>query len=659
MKRTEAILSAPPLKLWPTVDISNLAEIEQDIFHNKYKAISLYFNGEKLNQICKITGIGITRISEYVSRCLKPHPDGRIYGFRALIAYKRIESYKRIYQPKLQKMESLGGMSGLLSLTLKKFPDVETKIRALILKKSHSDIGIHEKCIRPKDIHKRFLKLLETAGVSKEEWPFNTKNLGKRSVDKYIKTILDDSFGLAVKNREEKDARAHFVVGTGKQSLISFNRPFEAIEIDGYSINAFFSADFETPEGTTTQIALERIWLIAAICKVSEAIISYVIVYRSQVSADDVIEVIRKAANGQHAIELSIDELAYAENGGMPADVFPECTNIGWGSLFLDGALAHLADAVHNRARKAVGFTINWGPVGHFERRPNVERFFSSVSTEIFMRLPSTTGSNPRKGRADDAQDKAVRYKIRAEAVEEAFAVFVADYNGTPSSGLSYNSPLEVISHYIHDEAKHNFLRRLPEKLPGTLFIPLKKVCMVRGGRSNGRRPYIQFEGARYTSDIMSHAGGLIGKSLTLEFDERDIRFCNAYLADGAELGKLKVIGRWGNTKHSLRTRKIINGLILKRKLFVSINDDPVQSYLDYLSKVNKKKPKRQPITARSATEATRVAKQAGIKNKLVLPVSNQIKQESNIPVDSVSSTSFGRLMGPLPDLNELYKSNS
>lgn len=175
MKRTEAIAAAPSLEIWPTVDMSSLHGSEQDIFHNRYKAVSLYLNGERLKEICKITGIGITRIPEYVHRCLKLHADGRIYGFRALIPYKRIESYKRISQSKVQQQIRQGGMSGLLSLTLKKFPDIETKIRALILKKSHSDIGIHEKCIRPKDVHKTFLKLLNTAGVNQEEWPFNTK----------------------------------------------------------------------------------------------------------------------------------------------------------------------------------------------------------------------------------------------------------------------------------------------------------------------------------------------------------------------------------------------------------------------------------------------------------------------------------------------------
>ena len=75
--------------------------------------------------------------------------------------------------------------------------------------------------------------------------------------------------------RGERAAIAHTAVGTGYEAFLNFEEPYDAVELDAYSINAFFVAEFETPEGTVTEIQLQRIWLIALIEVISQAILSY------------------------------------------------------------------------------------------------------------------------------------------------------------------------------------------------------------------------------------------------------------------------------------------------------------------------------------------------------------------------------------------------
>jgi hypothetical protein len=99
--------------------------------------------------------------------------------------------------------------------------------------------------------------------------------------------------------------------------------------------------------------------------------------------------------------------------------------------MLLDGALVHLSNAVRERARNELGFIINWGPVGHFERRPNIERYFKKISDDVFMRYPSTTGSNPGNGRAKNAEENAVIYRLLADEAEQLIAVYTAQHNGT------------------------------------------------------------------------------------------------------------------------------------------------------------------------------------------------------------------------------------
>lgn len=467
--------------------------------------------------------------------------------------------------------------------------------------------------------------------------------------------VLDESYGRAVNVRGESPAIAHTAVSTGYEAFLNFEEPYDAVELDAYSINAFFMAEFETPEGTMTEVHLERIWLIALIEVISQAILSYSIVYRKQVNADDVVGVIRKAVNDPVREPLTIPGLVYPVNGGFPAEVIPECKGAVWGSLLLDGALANLSQAVQIRARKSLGFTINWGPVAHFERRPNIERFFSAVSTNVFMRLPSTTGSNPGKGRAKDAEKQSIKYKIKASDVEQLFAVYVAQHNATPSEGNSYNTPIEVLQYYVQNQNEHFLLRKLPIKPMGTILIPLMRDCTIRGGRANGRRPYIQFEGVKYTNAVLAQSAGLVGQKLTIEVDENDLRVCKAYLQNGSELGILQAGGRWHLSKHSLRTRKIINSLAYKKIITLMINEDPVQIYMDYLSKSKKQKSKSKlTLNPQVATEAVRVALESGLKKKIIPAVEKVIKTER--PIFEVNTST--RLMGPLPDLNQLYKKN-
>ena len=130
-----------------------------------------------------------------------------------------------------------------------------------------------------------------------------------------------------------------------------------------------------------------------------------------------------------------------------------------WGCLLLDGALAHLSRVIQQYARKLYGFVLNWGPVGHFERRPNIERFFGNISQDLFLRLPSSTGNGAGKGRPDNAEKNAIHYEIMASDIEQLIDVSIRNYNGIPSLRISGLSPLEFIRYYL-DKGDSEFIGR-------------------------------------------------------------------------------------------------------------------------------------------------------------------------------------------------------
>lgn len=643
-----AAVGLPPVATWATVATELLEPAVREKFEAKHKAVFLYLSGVPTQEIFEQTGIQRWDLPRMVKRCMDLATDGRILGFRGLLPYLRVTGYTRKKVVESKRPQQKGGHTGALGAVLTRFPGIEAELIAL-LKKERKGKRIHEHKIRGTTLHRMFQDCLRERGVTETEWPFNTSYLGIRSIQRFMKELLDANFDRSVNTREEKPAKAHLAVGRGIEPLLLFEEPFDAVELDAYSINAFFSVLFETPEGTQTSVQLDRLWLLALIDRAGSAALAYSIVYSSEVSADDVIKVIRDAVSKKwQPMELTIKGLRYPKDGGLPSGVIPECFGATWGCLLLDGALAHLAKSVRETARRTLGFAINWGPVGHFERRPNVERLFKSISDEVFLRLPSTTGSNPGNGRAEKAQENAIRYNIHAHEVEELLDVFFAQFNATPTAGLSYLSPLEFIRHFTDSDNHHFLVRNLPTAtIAASTPFPCREERTVRGGRRNGRRPYIQIDQVRYTSYLLGQTSTLVGKNLVVEIDEDDMRQVKAYLPNGAELGFLKAAGRWSLTKHSRKTRRAINRLVHRRILVLSEFDDPVQAYLRHLSLPTKKVGSEPPVPPPSkAVEAVRVSRESDLPLAITPPL-------PSIPQPTRGSTDS--LMDELPlDLNQL-----
>ncbi|MDY7537856.1 hypothetical protein RGU72_06250 [Undibacterium sp. 5I1] len=621
--RDQAFAQAPYIETWPDFNRLLLCDSERDEFERRVKAIKLYAHGENLREIQLKTGVDPTDLPRLAARCLMLASDGKIFGFRGLRKFSRLVPYEKRSLAGPKRREQRGGQSGSLGYLKKLFPDIEFELIAQIRQEAKY-IGVPEYRIRANALHRIFIRLVRAKIANNEYppsgWPFNTKLLGLRSIQKYMTEIVLNNFSRSVQKSGEREARAHLSVGNGKSPLLCIDEPFDAVEIDAYNIDAHCVLKFATPEGTETDLLVERLWLIAAIDRASTAVLAWRIVYRSEVASDDVLHVIRDAVGRRwEPRRLSIPGLNYPEGGGLPSGILDEAYQAVWTTTLLDGALAHLAIKVRERARRVLGFVVNWGPVGHFERRPNVERTFKEIAQGLMQRLPSTTGSNPQNGRARDAVGAALKLGIYAEHIEDLVEVFFSQHNIKPSEGISYLSPIGFLRHYLCGDSPICEARRLPvqdQKLANAFATIIGKT--VRGDLINGRRPYIQIDRVHYTSPVLADNGLLIGMRLLVHIDEDDMRQVHVFLEDGSDLGILTALGRWGLTKHSRKTRLAINSLISERLLIISKLDDPVQVYLKYLGTPKKTNRKNQPqLTPRQATDASRIATEAGISPQI------------------------------------------
>lgn len=627
---------------------------KRESYMRNCKAIEMYVKGEPVKDIERITGINRTQFSIMLHRCLTMDELGQIYGFNALIPEKRTKTYVRSLEQYVKFQEAQGGLSGAFSQTLNKYPRIEPYLIDLILKNVSSKNRVHEHRITVVKVHKAFLDRLKELGVGPPNWPFNTKYLGLSTIRKFVRTILNENFTKGVARREGQEAKAHLSVGTGKKSLIRFTEPYDGVELDAYRIDAFFTATFETPEGLTVDVQLDRLWWIAMVEIVSGAVLAHTVVYRSEVNTGNVIDVIRNAIQIPERISLTIEGLEYPEHGGFPGEVIPQLKGALWSSMKLDNALVHLAKHIHNEVRGKLSFAINWGMPGHFERRPNIERLFGEIAKSIFLRYPSTSGSDPKRGRADKAEEKAIKYKLRADEAEQLLAVRIAQYNMEPREGAFYNSPLEVLKYYV-DQDDNFEPRHLPVDLIGGGYVlPVHKVCTVRGSREHGRRPYIEFAKARYTNPAMANMGSLIGKKIKIEIDVNNVQYVRAFLPDGSELGLLRATGKWGHSKHGLKTRQIINRLITKRLLVCTENTDVMLVYMAFVSRrLGDMKHKDRQLSPRLATEAVRISKEADLPRKISDPT---MPSPLPNPKTSNSPKRTQIMPGPAPDLKKIIR---
>ena len=633
MHRRKFILDAPEISTWPSAIADNLAPDKKERFDVLKTAMQQYFDFVPLPEIQSNTGVSKSELSRLARKCLEVAEDGRIFGFRALIPHARVKSYNRVADEAPKRQEQQGGQSGLLLALLVKYPDIEEQlVKELLQRSKKTDVKPQQ--IRAKDLHRIFITLLKSKKDSEKYWPFTTKHLGIRSISQYMKSILDKNFTRSVHIWGSREAKAHLNVGTGHGTFLVYEDPYDAVEIDAHHIDCHSTASFKTPDGGESEILLERLWLIAVVERRSSAVLAYTVVYRSEVGTDDVLRTIRKAITEKWIPRTDLPAgYQYGDGAGLPSGMFDACHGAVWSVTLLDGALAHLSKALTERARKALGFVMNWGPVGHFERRPNVERTFKQIETEVFHRMPATTGSNPYNGRAENAEKKAIDLQIRAEELEGIIDVYFAQHNATPTEGQYNKSPLEVLAYFLGGPLHRCSPRTLSiSSFESAKTLASREPAFIRGGRKTGRRPYVQVDRVKYTSPLLRDSIHLVGTRVTVDIDEDDMRQVKVYLSNGQELGYLQAEGMWSVTKHSRVTRKAINSLLSKKILVITKFVDPVKAYFAYLStpKSEKRSATGRPLTRRQATDAVRVAREAGIE-RTIGEISKPVSKEKTV----------------------------
>jgi putative transposase len=394
-------------------------------------------------------------------------------------------------------------------------------------------------------------------GLSAADYPFNTSGHAIRSLGERLKAELLRSFGTAARS-----AGASHLKGLPRRSddapTPAATRPYKVVEFDGHRLDVRLKVVVQDLLGFEHEFEMERVWLLVIIDVCTRAVLGYQIVPSREYSRYDVIKTIENALEPHRPRSFTIAGLDYGPEDGFPSQWLPELAYATWEWMRLDNARAHLASATLTALCEFVGCLADAGPKYSPDDRPYIERFFGTIASRLSSRLPGYTGLCPRDLRRAFADPKGnLRLYVSLDELDELVEYAIANYNGTPHSGLNNVTSLEAMEYFVR--GKQTMVTWLAEYHRRTLCLMRSaRRCRLRAYLEQGVRPHINLYKARYTNRVLAMSTHLIGQDLLIYMNATDLRSVRAFLSDGSELGELHVQGVWRMIPHNLKLRQQI-----------------------------------------------------------------------------------------------------
>ena len=568
---------------WPTIDEGALSAAALEIFQRRRRAVLLYLSGASNDTLYVETGFKARYINHTIrNRCMHPHPDGLVYGWRALIPGLHISAYTR--KKKVTADHNGLGTAGALGNLLSLQPEFATQLDKQILR-TCGDTALGQLRQPRHALWSWFLKELRALGLeARNEWPFNVKNMGYSALLRYSEKVLSGNPLKAARIVGGPQAEKKMASGTGINRPV--HNPFDRIEMDAHKLDGRFVVMIPQLDGGWSPRLIHRLWVIVLLDVASRAVIGYHLSLRLEVNKEDVIAAIKSALVRWARKDLSFADQAYYEDAALPSGHHERYVGLCWNETSVDGALAETCKTVKSKLLDVVGSTLLDPTVGFAQRRskddrPFIESFFKTLASRCLHRLSNTTGAKAQDKRGRDPEKVAVISEFQLEYAAELLDALIANYNATPHSSLGYRSPLQILDFYA-SIGKLPSRHADPNSVQGLLSV--RKLCIVRGGYQHGRRPFVNFLGASYSNEELAQRHDLVGKQIwVINHLEDDARIALATTEEGVRLGVLRAHPPWHRTPHSLSIRSAINSMVRNRRFSLATGADAVTTFMDFV----------------------------------------------------------------------------
>ncbi|MFM0742258.1 hypothetical protein PQQ51_33995 [Paraburkholderia xenovorans] len=570
---------------WATPDEGAFEGPRRALYLARKQAVDLYLSGANDETIKQLTSIGAKQAYRLIrERCLETHPDGRPYGWRALVPYLRIRPYKRRTIIRVDRFG--GGAVGALQALLDGEPELrkafDSRIRANTSDKRLIEIG------RSRRRHcSWFLDQLRSLGYeARNEWPFNTLSQGYFSIRRYADSVLLNSPTSLAAQIGGPSLVAKLKTGDGTDRPVM--KFMQRVEMDAHKLDGRFCVSLPLMGGGSQEKIVHRLWVIVLLEVVSRAVVGYYLSMRREVSKDDVLRAVKRGLSRWNTRPISFCQISYLPGAGLLSAAGNEFTGLCWDETSVDGALAETCQQVREALRDAVGSTL-LDPKTSFSKRrskddrPFIETFFRNLAGQGFQRLSNTTGAKPQDRRGRAPEEIALSSRFQYEYAEELLDLLIANYNVTPHRGIGNRTPL-AYARYLYAQSGAP-LRRTDATVIESLFSTRKR-CVVRGGAKTGRAPFVEFHYARYTNEVLHNRHDLVGTEIwVISHKEDDCRIALASTLQGMSLGVLRAAPPWHISPHSLAMRAAICQASSRGQLVIPAGCDGVGVFIDYVER--------------------------------------------------------------------------
>lgn len=573
--------------LWPDADTTNLSEKDQGTYETRRDNIIAYLDDKALK--AGIKKLPCQEIHRLLDRCLKKHPDKKIWGFRALVPGVRMKEYERTAPSGPMGIGTRGGRAGSMKLFFKRFPDLVEAAEKEFTAHAEKDkeLNVIEAA---SDIHQTFITHCEArmiqqriaAGESehdakqnvKLEYPFNTEDCLLTSFTNHLQRLYDTMPYQTIKGRHGDDAAMRYSSDVAIEKPEKITRPYQSVSIDAYQIIAnFWFPKVEDMRYGERENFVVRPWLLAMVEDFTDAVLAIQIVLAKEPNRWDALRLIKKALIPWTPMQFTLEGLAYSEGAGMPSGLIKGCEYAIWTELRIDNALAFLAEDVRRAVKKVTGGIVNDGTAKRPGKRNHAERLFAILQEYGFDRIPNSVGIGPQDPRRNLSAEAAFTYKIGRTDLFELTEYLATDHNARSYRKRGGMSALDKLRLYAATEhiPMLDDLGKLVELNP---YVE----ATVRGNKKTGRRPYIDYMYERYGGPCLLYSH--VGEKVILRPDWDGLHKIPVYLKEpkGLSLGKVIAKSSKWQKPHTIEQR-----CAWARKGAVGVRGDKIPAYREGL----------------------------------------------------------------------------
>jgi hypothetical protein len=543
-------------------------------------AVELYASGAPVRDVVLVAGVAARWFHRLMDKCQEASPDGTIWGFRAMVMRTCVKPPVRTKLRRAETSSPSAGYSGYFRKLLRDKPEIEAGLVSG-LKRLGKD-RLMPNTLDFRGVHRLFIRECKKAGVADTEYPLNTATAARRPLQSWLKSDFMAAHATSWFAHEvSPDAAqsAGYSLGSGQDTRLE--TPYAHWQIDEMTVDVLARYELVTETGDVDQLDLDRFMVIRVIALGSSVNLSWGLVLARQVAAHDLVSVLWDAVHGHAKVEAVIPGLDYHADGGFPASVIPELQYAVPSVIYIDNALAHLADAFQRLVVHLWGATVRIGRPGVPQERADVESQIKLMAHQLLHQLPATTGSHLTSAVRKRAK-RPVRHRLVASELAHTIDVYLANKNGLPAAACRYIAPLERLRRQLAAGLIKVVTLPVVARRPHLFYAPFK--VTVRFDPKRGRRPFVNFLGVRYSSKMLQNSFAMVGKPMIARCDPRDLRTIWLFdPATGHEWGCVSALGRWGKFPHDMRIRKLFLHLKREAQLGERADDDPLEQLYQYL----------------------------------------------------------------------------